>query len=123
MAHPGQRLLDLNDLDRLDPERLKRGSQIKRFVKNFNLFFLCFRLTDLKAVNNKSDRGVGIALLESAYRFTLGSIAGACGATAVYPIDLIKTRMQNQRSGSYLGEVAYKNSYDCLKKVIKFEGI
>lgn len=72
---------------------------------------------------NKADRGVGTAVLESAYRFILGSIAGACGATAVYPIDLIKTRMQNQRTGSYLGEVAYKNSYDCLKKVIKFEGI
>jgi len=37
------------------------------------------------------------------YRFTLGSIAGAAGATAVYPIDLVKTRMQNQRTGSYIG--------------------
>ena len=27
-------------------------------------------------------------LLESSYRFALGSIAGAVGATAVYPIDL-----------------------------------
>lgn len=35
----------------------------------------------------------------------MGSFAGAAGATAVYPIDLVKTRMQNQRSGSYLGEV------------------
>ena len=35
------------------------------------------------------------------FRFTLGSIAGATGATAVYPIDLVKTRMQNQRTGSY----------------------
>lgn len=30
--------------------------------------------------------------------------------------------MQNQRTGSYLGEVAYKNSFDCFKKVVKFEG-
>ena len=37
-----------------------------------------------------------IQVLESAYRFLLGSIAGATGATAVYPIDLVKTRMQNQ---------------------------
>ncbi|KAE9413049.1 hypothetical protein Angca_010087, partial [Angiostrongylus cantonensis] len=62
-------------------------------------------------------------VLESMYRFLLGSIAGACGATAVYPIDLVKTRMQNQRSGSFVGEVMYKNSWDCFKKVIKFEGL
>lgn len=37
LAHPGQRMIDLNDLDRLDPERLKRGSQIKRLK-----FFCCF---------------------------------------------------------------------------------
>ena len=41
-----------------------------------------------------------VQVLESAYRFTLGSIAGATGATAVYPIDLVKTRMQNQRTGT-----------------------
>uniref|UniRef100_A0A8C9W543 Solute carrier family 25 member 12 n=1 Tax=Scleropages formosus TaxID=113540 RepID=A0A8C9W543_SCLFO len=60
---------------------------------------------------------------ESAYRFTLGSIAGATGATAVYPIDLVKTRMQNQRStGSFVGELMYKNSFDCAKKVLRYEG-
>lgn len=41
----------------------------------------------------------------------------AVGATAVYPIDLVKTRMQNQRTGSFIGELMYKNSYDCFKKV------
>jgi len=39
----------------------------------------------------------------------------------VYPIDLVKTRMQNQRS-SRVGEALYKNSLDCAKKVIKNEG-
>lgn len=33
----------------------------------------------------------------SLYNFGLGGIAGSLGATAVYPIDLVKTRMQNQR--------------------------
>lgn len=41
----------------------------------------------------------------------------ATGATVVYPIDLVKTRMQNQRTGSMIGEVAYRNSWDCFKKV------
>lgn len=44
-------------------------------------------------------------------------IFSAVGATAVYPIDLVKTRMQNQRSGSFVGELAYRNSWDCCKKV------
>ena len=57
------------------------------------------------------------------YRFAMGAIAGACGATAVYPIDLVKTRMQNQRTGqSFIGEVMYKNSLDCFKKVLRHEG-
>lgn len=60
-------------------------------------------------------------LLESAHHFGLGSIAGAFGAFMVYPIDLVKTRMQNQRS-SRVGELMYKNSIDCAKKVIKNEG-
>lgn len=47
----------------------------------------------------------------------------AIGAFAVYPIDLVKTRMQNQRSKSYVGEVMYRNSWDCFKKVIRHEGV
>ena len=54
--------------------------------------------------------------------FLLGSISGAVGATVVYPIDLVKTRMQNQRS-KVVGELLYKNSIDCFKKVIKNEGV
>jgi len=70
------------------------------------------RLTELKAVSvrwfevnqtrffnnleiftqSPEDRGIMVQVLESAYRFLLGSIAGATGATAVYPIDLVKTR-------------------------------
>ena len=46
----------------------------------------------------------------------------AIGATAVYPIDLVKTRLQNQRSGM-VGELMYKNSFDCFKKVIRHEGL
>ncbi|KAM9307829.1 electrogenic aspartate/glutamate antiporter SLC25A13, mitochondrial [Gastrophryne carolinensis] len=68
-------------------------------------------------------RTVLVQVAESAYRFALGSIAGAVGATAVYPIDLVKTRMQNQRStGSFVGELMYKNSFDCFKKVLRYEG-
>lgn len=60
-------------------------------------------------------------LLESAHHFGLGSIAGAFGAFVVYPIDLVKTRMQNQRS-QRVGERLYQNSIDCARKVIRNEG-
>lgn len=60
-------------------------------------------------------------VLESAHHFALGSIAGAFGAFMVYPIDLVKTRMQNQRS-QRVGEKLYQNSMDCARKVIKNEG-
>lgn len=60
-------------------------------------------------------------VLESAHHFALGSIAGAFGAFMVYPIDLVKTRMQNQRK-QRVGEMLYKNSVDCAKKVLKNEG-
>lgn len=53
----------------------------------------------------------------SAYSFVLGSIAGAIGATIVYPIDMLKTRMQNQH-----GKGIYSSYFDCFKKLIKGEG-
>jgi solute carrier family 25 aspartate/glutamate transporter 12/13 len=39
----------------------------------------------------------------------------------VYPIDLVKTRLQNQRS-TVVGEVLYRNAWDCIKKVYANEG-
>lgn len=62
-------------------------------------------------------------VFESVYNFALGSVAGAFGATVVYPIDLVKTRMQNQRAAQPGQQLLYKNSIDCFKKVISREGI
>ncbi|XP_053926118.1 electrogenic aspartate/glutamate antiporter SLC25A12, mitochondrial [Cuculus canorus] len=86
---------------------------------------LPYNLAELQRQQSYGELGrpIWLQVAESAYRFTLGSIAGAVGATAVYPIDLVKTRMQNQRtSGSVVGELMYKNSFDCFKKVLRFEG-
>ncbi|XP_050664081.1 calcium-binding mitochondrial carrier protein Aralar1 isoform X1 [Leptidea sinapis] len=97
-----------NDLNTITPEQYFK--QVTR------------RVAEIKAVSSPEERSILIQILESTYRFTLGSIAGAVGASAVYPIDLVKTRMQNQRTGSFIGEVAYRNSWDCFKKVIRHEG-
>ncbi|CAG2068891.1 unnamed protein product, partial [Timema podura] len=97
-----------NDLQSIAPEQY-----FKHITK---------RLTEIKAVSSPEERGIFIQVLESAYRFTLGSIGGAVGATTVYPIDLVKTRMQNQRTGAFMEEVMYRNSWDCCKKVIRHEG-
>mmetsp|Transcript_8911 Transcript_8911/g.32886 ORF Transcript_8911/g.32886 Transcript_8911/m.32886 type:complete len:640 (-) Transcript_8911:68-1987(-) len=58
-------------------------------------------------------------LFKFAVKVVYGGIAGAVGATFVYPIDLVKTRMQNQRSGT---KRLYKNSWDCFRQVWKHEG-
>ncbi|XP_036389879.1 mitochondrial glutamate carrier 1-like isoform X2 [Megalops cyprinoides] len=47
-----------------------------------------------------------------------GGIAGIVGVTCVFPIDLAKTRLQNQRSGQQV----YKNMVDCLIKTVRSEG-
>ncbi|GLB35821.1 putative mitochondrial carrier (TC 2.A.29) family protein [Lyophyllum shimeji] len=59
--------------------------------------------------------------MHSTYNFVLGGMAGAFGATIVYPIDLVKTRMQNQRS-TVVGQLLYKNSMDCARKIFRNEG-
>lgn len=53
--------------------------------------------------------------------FALGAVAGGIGAAAVYPIDLVKTRMQNQRIAPD-GKAMYTNSIDCFRQTIKSEG-
>jgi len=49
-----------------------------------------------------------------------GGIAGIVGVSIVYPIDLVKTRLQNQNTS--IGEKLYKNMLDCFKKTYAAEG-
>lgn len=56
-------------------------------------------------------------IFDSLYSFFLGLIAGCIGATVVYPIDMVKTRMQAQKH-----KAMYDNSLDCFRKIIRNEG-
>ncbi|XP_029903853.1 calcium-binding mitochondrial carrier protein SCaMC-1-like [Myripristis murdjan] len=47
-------------------------------------------------------------------RFLAGSLAGATAQTAVYPMEVLKTRL---KTGQYSG------MYDCAKKILKREGV
>jgi len=56
--------------------------------------------------------------------FSLSAIAGALGPVALYPLELIKTRLMNQRitkDGAH-GRL-YANSLDCFRQVFRAEGI
>lgn len=80
-----------------------------------------FQDTDLLEWHSKDNSKMAV-VYESIYNFTLGSIAGCIGAAVVYPVDLVKTRMQNQRSIKGVG-VLYKSYLDCLKLVVRREGV
>ena len=53
--------------------------------------------------------------------FSLSGLAGSMGALGVYPIDLVKTRIQNQILQVYK-QTLYKNSFDCFKVIFRNEG-
>lgn len=81
-------------------------------------------LTDDLVVTNEVSNNLSdspshnfLHVFKSLHSFILGSVAGMIGATIVYPIDIVKTRMQNQQGNSL-----YSSYVDCFKKLIRNEG-
>ncbi|KAM3865665.1 mitochondrial adenyl nucleotide antiporter SLC25A24-like [Diretmus argenteus] len=50
-------------------------------------------------------------------RFMAGSLAGATAQTAIYPMEVLKTRLTLRKTGQYAG------MFDCAKKILKKEGV
>ncbi|TCD64075.1 mitochondrial aspartate-glutamate transporter agc1 [Steccherinum ochraceum] len=73
--------------------------------------------TEVKKVESAA-QGVMNQIAHSAYNFVLGGIAGAFGATIVYPIDLVKVRYYNQAE---IGR-CYSQMLNIRPKVFRNEG-
>jgi hypothetical protein len=111
------------------------------------LFVVCCCFFDTKHLNKKGSLELPFATVLNpnvgsnskgilhhtamvAKSFALGGVAGAVGATFVYPIDLVKTRMQNQRklvaalpsSLASAETILYSSSWDCFRKTVRNEG-
>ncbi len=54
----------------------------------------------------------------SSISFFDGLVAGSLGAFGVYPIDVVKTRMQNQTNSNRI----YQNGFDCWRKLYQTGG-
>jgi solute carrier family 25 aspartate/glutamate transporter 12/13 len=50
----------------------------------------------------------------------MGGIAGMIGASAVYPMDMVKTRLQFQKS---TGTPQYNGTVDCFRQIFRGEGL
>ncbi|XP_072294675.1 mitochondrial adenyl nucleotide antiporter SLC25A24-like [Eucyclogobius newberryi] len=50
-------------------------------------------------------------------RFMAGSLAGASAQTAIYPMEVMKTRLTLRKTGQYSG------MFDCAKKILQREGV
>ncbi|KAG7457203.1 hypothetical protein MATL_G00243990 [Megalops atlanticus] len=50
-------------------------------------------------------------------RFIAGSLAGATAQTAIYPMEVMKTRLTLRKTGQYSGML------DCAKKILRKEGV
>lgn len=57
----------------------------------------------------------------SAVTAMMGAFSGAFGASLVYPINLVRTRLQSQ--GTVLHPPTYDGFFDCARRCIKNEGV
>lgn len=56
------------------------------------------------------------------YQFAAGAVAGVSEILVMYPLDVVKTRIQLQ-TGTGGGADAYSGTLDCFRKIIKNEGV
>jgi len=80
----------------------------------------------LKArVTNHNVRTLGLheedAAPSSSVTAMMGAFSGALGASLVYPVNLVRTRLQSQ--GTVLHPPTYNGFFDCARRCIQNEGL
>ena len=55
------------------------------------------------------------------YQFGAGAIAGVSEILVMYPLDVVKTRVQLQ-TGKGVGADSYNGMLDCFQKIVRNEG-
>jgi solute carrier family 25 2-oxodicarboxylate transporter 21 len=56
------------------------------------------------------------------YQFAAGAIAGVSEILVMYPLDVVKTRVQLQTGAAAASGEGYTGMIDCFQKIIKHEG-
>ncbi|KAJ2739569.1 mitochondrial aspartate-glutamate transporter agc1 [Coemansia sp. BCRC 34301] len=49
-----------------------------------------------------------------------GAVAGITGVTIIFPLDMVKTRLQNQKPIN--GRLPYAGVVDCFRQIVRYEG-
>uniref|UniRef100_A0A1A9WTC7 Mitochondrial glutamate carrier 2 n=1 Tax=Glossina brevipalpis TaxID=37001 RepID=A0A1A9WTC7_9MUSC len=93
---------------------------ISRFkITELKLFFWKLAKKLQKVINMSNEASRKFHILP---KIINGGVAGIAGVTCVFPLDLVKTRLQNQQIGPD-GEMMYKNIIDAFRKTYKAEGL
>merc|ERR1712232_978038 len=84
-----------------------------RDMFSYGIYFVCYEFCKRKMINNFKFDGNLIPFS----LFVSGGIAGCLAWASIYPVDVVKSRVQADIKGEY------KNFWDCLLKTYKFGGI
>ena len=82
-------------------------------IGSWNLFH--YQKLLVKKYGNKDDQ-----LLPTYLTLSLGAFSGSFAATIVYPVNLLRTRLQSQ--GTYAHPFRYEGFYDVFSKTVAREG-
>ena len=56
-------------------------------------------------------------------KLVVGALAGVIGTCCIFPIDVAKTRLQNQKPDPKTGRLMYRGMLHCFRSIVRTEGI
>jgi solute carrier family 25 (mitochondrial aspartate/glutamate transporter), member 12/13 len=63
-----------------------------------------------------------LKIMTPLHTFLAGASARCTAAIIMFPVDLIKTRLQFQRESNKMIKTVYKNGFDAFRTILKQEG-